>query len=327
MQTFSFAQCAEKLFLIDFRIMSTFEKKALLAAITFIGIILLFALYIFGYVIIQFYCKESKWINATYKHLTTITIMLCLFSIIGDGLHLFIKFMYFPNRSLEDTKENILESVVDGFWFFGCITFYILILLKISVPFQLNNCIYRMLIVLIIIFGITAINYCTFNILIPTNKHFQYFVFIFPVLSLSDLVLNITILIIFRSKMKETIVDIDPRLSIKSEHSVNFVENTITKHCVLFGIAIITNQAYYAGFLGFVLGDWNNVAVSYSAPYSLRTMECMIKILILWLSLRISYDKYIKLCKCCHLGAVRCCTRNEKSSSSLDNPYHQLQNL
>ena len=306
------------------------EVTSLITSVTLIAATSTLSLAICGYTLNQFYCKDSsEWIDKTYRNLTTAAMIAFTLTTIADGVHLTIKLLYFPNRVYDPFKERIPESIIDACYLFGSTTFYILILNKISVPFQLNKCIHSVLILFITLFGVTSVVYCIYILLTPANETLKYGVFILPVLYGSDLILNTHILGIFICKMRQTITDIDPRLSGECERNVNLISNTMTKHCVLFGTAIITNQAFYLSFISH-LTDELTVTIQYSVPYSLRALENMINIIVLWLVLKISYDKYICFCKCCHLCVARCCMKDTTkfdSTTTVNNPYYQLIDL
>ena len=54
------------------------------------------------------------------------------------------------------------------------------------------------------------------------------------------------------------------------------------------------------------------------------TLEVTINVLVLWLILRVNYDKYIGACKYCHIGMAKCCIKNVDSIRVVENPYRQL---
>ena len=100
--------------------------------------------------------------------------------------------------------------------------------------------------------------------------------------------------------MKNTVSGADTTVSMEIQKSVNLISNTVTKHCVLFGIAMIMNQAFLVVDLhgnatnSFIYSWYKQFA------FSVRALENLVNIAVLWLVLRINYDKYICLCGSCH---------------------------
>ena len=269
---------------------------------------------------------SSEWINRTYRNLTITIMMLFIFTTIGDLIHAIIKYINFPHRTEFDHKESILIMINDILYFLGDIAFYVLILLRISLPFELNKCISIILIIFVLLFTISSMAYAV-TIYMNENRYNDITnkVYILGI-SASDLLLNGSILFIFIYKMKKTIINIDPTLSKEAENNVNLMTNVITKHSLLFGIAIIINQGFYMTLVyGQFLQDWTIWAV-YILSYTIRSIENMINVVILWLILRINYNKYIKLCKCCHICIGKCCFKNIDSSTAIQNPYRELVN-
>ena len=252
-------------------------------------------------------------------------------STIGDLAHIIIKYKNFPQRPHMDLEENISDAIVDALYFVGNIAFYILILLRIALPFQLNKFVSYLLGFIIFIFSITSVRYIVF--LFKYKFGDLQWTWITITLSITDLILSVFILLIFICKMKKTIINIDPSLSKEAEQNVNLMANVITKHSVLFGIAIIINQGFYLSIFLYntKLTSYHEnittqfvVLVGYCIPFGVRAIESIANVLILWLLLRINYDRYIGLCKCCHLCVGKCCFKNIDHKSRVNNPYREL---
>ena len=139
-----------------------------------------------------------------------------------------------------------------------------------------------------------------------------------------DFVLNVMILSIFIKKMRRIISDVDSTLSQATEQNVNLISNTVTKHSLLFGIAMIMNQAFYAvSFYGVIANAWRHTGFK-DFVYSTRSLENIMNVTVLWLVLRANYNKYICLCGCCHKCIGKCCFKNMDSKAICDNPYIKL---
>ena len=128
--------------------------------------------------------------------------------------------------------------------------------------------------------------------------------------------------------MKKTIINIDPSLSREAEQNVNLVTNVVTKHSILFGTAVFINQGFYAVLIyNHFTKNFNDPITFISLPFEIRAIENVANVLILWLILRINYDRYITLCKYCHLCVGKCCFKNVNHRVSIDNPYSRLSDL
>ena len=248
--------------------------------------------------------------------------VLCTCSNIGDFTHLLIKTLQFPNRIHEDQYEKIVEIIVDCVYFSGNFSLYTLILLRIHSLFDVN----RFIIYCIVGFMAISVIYSGFYCYVEYLQY-KYWIKIiqyvtFP-LAINDFIINLTILVIFVTKMRDTVKSIDSSLSKDAERNVNLLVNVTVKHCILFGTAIILNQFYFVAVLfEGVTHDPEDVIMNYTLPYSLRSMENCGNAVVLWLVLRIGYEHYICLCKCCHLCAMKCCVKNIKPSVA--NPYYEL---
>ena len=239
---------------------------------------------------------------------------------IGDLIHMIIKYQNFPYRLTGDIRENIAIATKDIFYFAGNVAFYVLILLRSALPFELNKYISYSLISLIILFGISSIVY-TVSLFFVNDDQLEYILAVAP-LTLEDVILSPFILIIFVHKMRQTVINIDPSLSKEAERNVNLMRNVMIKHAILFGVAILVNQLFYAADIRahFHFTVWTSYCLSYMA----RAIETVVNVLVLWLILRVNYGKYIGLCKCCHICCGKCCFKNVDSMTVSSNPYKQL---
>ena len=123
----------------------------------------------------------------------------------------------------------------------------------------------------------------------------------------------------FWCQLKRTVVDIDIQSNIYQN-----LANVLTKHIVLFGIAIITNQFFFVWIMAFSWYDNPKYMLfTLIIAYCVRSMEICINIIVLWLVLNINYRRYIYCCRCPHIFVAQCCVKsNEKA---LQNPYQQLE--
>eukprot|EP01084_Bolivina_argentea_P143327 251729_1 len=83
----------------------------------------------------------------------------------------------------------------------------------------------------------------------------------------------------------------------------------ISKHSILFGIAMITNQCFY---IGIILEEYFRIdKINYTEAililFSARALENLVNALVLWLMLAINLKLYFKLCGICHTKMQNCC--------------------
>ena len=294
---------------------------ALVWAAIFIGVCLIPMIIITSRTLYELYCNGDAllWISKSQRNLIVIIMISFTLTSVTDLTHITLRYI---NPSL---PKQPFYFVADGLYFFGNILFYILVLLVIALPFEMSKWAKRILSFIIFIFAVTSIVYLAFCFLYPDQD--IHWAFITTTLSIEDIILSPFILLIFICKMKKTIIHIDPTLSIETEQNVDLMSNVITKHVVLFGMAMIVNQGFYTAVTVTSQQAQYYQVVHYYIAYMVRGVENVTNIFILWLILRINYDKYIKYCKCCHKCIGKCCFKNIANKSEIDNPYRELSDL
>eukprot|EP01084_Bolivina_argentea_P276728 472246_1 len=292
------------------------------------------------------YCADSSsWINKTYRTLTMITMTLLTSGIVLDIIKLVI-FYYGSNLTgiLTTTfiiyNNLICGAISDVVYFFGNIAFYVLLLLRVTSPFQLKKSMVFFLLCMIFFFGLISIAYMASWILyfyIADIKHNdtteidrEYHiaeVSASMILSVTDFILNVIIFTVFICKMQQTISNIDPSVSQQINKNMNLISNVIIKHFILFGMAILSNQLFFLNQVIYYFSseEWDIPYVT--RTFSMRALECFINVLVLWLILQINYNKYICLCRRCHLCVARCLYKRNIDESVVENPYIQLQHI
>eukprot|EP01084_Bolivina_argentea_P311196 538635_1 len=309
----------------------------LFASISITGAVGIFGLCICILAFYHLFVKDSsEWINKCNKYLTIISLIAFTLATIGDCIHLcFITLHLLKElQTVHDfEKVNIIsETTIDIVYFSGTIVFYLLLLLRIQIPFNMNKCAFFVLLTMILIFASAATVHCIYHwISFITGQEELWAkgkIYTLIPLSITDFLLNSSMLITFVYKMKQITVNMDTHMS-ETFKTVNFISNVTVKHIVLWTPAIIANQAFFAVHFYQLFGDEDTGPfMKFCLPLGTRAMQNMASILAIWLVLRINYNKYICLCKYCHVGVAKCCTKATNNESVvLDNPYHQLQNL
>ncbi len=279
--------------------------------------------------IYQLYCKSvAVFISNHSKLLTVITMITYTLCSLGDMAHMILRFI----NHLTTTSHNYpyLVTIKSGFYYVGNGAFFMLLLMRIKKSFQLSKCIMYYLSLLWIL-SVT----CSMGFLIITfvaaldessmNDDIYYQTSLYFVV-VADFILSFSlfVLFIYKIKYKESMEGLEvaddvslisgasnDNLEIKDKRAVL---NVMIKHCVLFGIALVINEAFYV-----ILFIWNfdKLFQNYSADillgYTGRTIENVFNVIILWLLIKINNDKYVFLCKCWHICILRYCIKDKSN--------------
>ena len=272
-------------------------------------------------------CKADsvKWINKTYRNLMIVVMALFTLSSIGDLLHMLLISSIFPMTNTV-TTEKYIAIIVDSLYLTGDITFYILILMRIYMPFEINKCtlFYFICVIITFVFAVTVYLWTEFYFLNASGLYYQIEDI---VLMCIDLILNLTILTIFVKKMRSMISNVDASLSNAAQRNVNLMSNIVVKHSVLFGMAMIINQAYFSIALYGDISDLWRLIWFRDLAFSVRALENIVNIIALLLVLKINYEQYICLCGSCHRCVGKCCFRHIDSKTISDCPYLELKEV
>lgn len=306
------------------------RAKFYIAGISFIGVMFVLSAIICITAFYQLCCRNHELVSKLYRNLTLICILSLTISVIGDLIHLIIRWMDFPNATYYTPDELLLITINDAIYFIGNITFYILLLLRIYNAFKSNRIMTAFMSFVIIICILASVSYLVIIFyynseyfkgpdgIIQYLTHLKYAVY--P-LSISTAVLDIGFFVVFFHQMRRIVVDID----IQSAMYLN-IYNVLTKQVVLFLPAVISNQLFFA-YLFYVTYVLPHLAVEEYVPYlvvayMVRTFEVVINILVLWLIININHDKYIRVCKYYHICCARCLSKH--NDKPLANPYQRM---
>ena len=259
-------------------------------------------------------------INKLYRILTILCILSFTICSNLDLCHTIIRFIYFPTCGNGIQLETISIVIITGLYYFAEISFYLLLLARIYNAFKLKKVIIYILITFIIIFAAIAITVCSL-IVIFLGKNVSAWDRMSKYLMLTsiitDSIINILFFIVFIHQMMQTVTDLDIESTMYQK-----ITNILTKHMVLFGIAIITNESWFLYMFIATYSGFN--FVENISGYEARAMETMVNVIALWLVLNINHDKYIFWCRCCHLTVSKCCIKKRIDEKALQNPYQLL---
>ena len=271
------------------------------------------------------YKDSSAWINKLYKNLTIMIMITFTLDIMFSTCLIIDKFCDIDRYCHESDKKIPLQVSKNICYFIANILFYILLLLRITIPFELNKSVVYSLSFIIVLSGITAIVYIIHNFMLYEN--YATWRIISGILLADSLLFSAFVLGIFISKMKKLMINIDPSTSLKAERNVTLMTNLVAKHGLLFGIAIIINPAHLVSvILNSYFGGWDNFVADMTMNVT-QVTEAFVMIFVLWLLLRVNYSRYIKLCKYCHIGVARCCFNNIDTMKLVDDTYQELNSV
>eukprot|EP01084_Bolivina_argentea_P007600 14268_1 len=108
--------------------------------------------------IYQLCIKDSSiWINKLYRNLTLIAMLSFTICVIGDLIHVIIRDINFSNYAWPyDTTEAQLSAANDFVYYLANVTVYVLLLLRIYIPFDLKNCVMCFISFLICMYSLSA---------------------------------------------------------------------------------------------------------------------------------------------------------------------------
>ena len=262
-------------------------------------------------------------ISKSFKNLTITTMLAYTFCTIGDITQVIIRYKYFLTSQDWSTSEAYLAGAKDLIYYIGNFTFFLLLFMRIKTSFQLSKYIMSYLTVLLTISVVFSFSYCFFcfysagksGILLNSLLSIA----IYP-LSTSDFILNLSlfILFIYKIKNKDTMEGVEVADDVLDDISSDYnsdkkaIWNVMIKHCVLFGIALLSNQAWYIEVIVDCLSTTQtNFPTELIRDYTVRSVENVTNIIILWLVLKVNNGKYVSLCKCWHSCILEYCMKED----------------
>lgn len=243
----------------------------------------------------------------------------------GDLIRHLICFIV--NRNIYYYPLNNYMCIADLFYFTATLSFYIIAISRVYITFKtttysLNNFVLLLFGFLIFLSFILSIYYVIIVALSPNPATHFFDTYDLPIVYIMmglDCTLNTSLLILFIWKLRDV-------LSMKlvnfgivrvtgselASHGVYEEDNIfrlftlITRHTLLFGIAIITNQMWS---IGLILADGIYHNKHYPNPFTIfcfRSLESTANCIALLLSFKTNEGLYIKCCKCCHNKFEKC---------------------
>ena len=296
--------------------------------IVILGIIclfgILFTLLLLYRIITTKQTKIPKFILIT----TILSISSCSLCIGGDTFHIIKSLLIEDNDNIISSHFTLIMAITDILYYIASISFYIILIMRVYFSFQdsvykLNKYFLYLLCILILASILLCIIYLiTLFIYLPDGmKEFlnstKWIAISFVIIWSS---LDILLSIIFIYKLWQVIISLDIDI-VNNNDNNNFdkIINLITRHCILFGLAIIANIIVLFAYiyLTFIINNIITILIFYIS----RTFENLFIIIALFLSLNINHFIYNKLCKYFHSCFLNCCIKKsyKKNKVSMQN--------
>ena len=269
----------------------------------------------------QFYCKKhAKQMLNFYIFTHIIFFIGTIAATTGDLLHALIS--YLNSYTLLSYSNNPYMILADIGYFIATIVLYILLFGRLYFTFdqtsyKLSKCIVIFYIIVIIessvMFGLYFYVWYDSGLIV---------ILLLMVMTVNDLILNITLTVLFINKIKTLVVtefevsmDADTQIERDSEITFNKRQykmiNLITKYGILSILIIVLKQEFNLWYLfQLVVLDTSNENVAVGC--SLRGVENVINVVILYIGLHFNGNLYERLCGKCHRCCLKCCTRRLK---------------
>ena len=249
----------------------------------------------------------------------------CSLNIYSDFSRFIVALAINTNDLWHDPMTQIY-SHADAFYYLGAISFYIIAILRLNTVFQntayeINKYYFYFVCTLIVISICTATYYCFIVAILlgGTGDHVQEMFFKYDgpatiILMIIDFILNSNLMVLFVYKLHQLLVSTQYIV----ESNSNSMVDVMTRHTILFGIAIGTNQLF---FVSLVIGIFEG-ALSWWV-YIFRSTENLVNIIVLYLSLSINRDIYMRFCGKIN-NAVKTCCVNQITQKEVSNDDLQL---
>ena len=267
-----------------------------------------------------------------------------LLSTVGDTIQMIIRYNKYLMSPYMNATETTLVAAGIFNYNFGNISFIILLLIRIKSSLQISKQIIHYLSLLLFVYFILSIWLSIVYIIHNdgddgADTRVFYLSIITPALSIIEFLSDVSLWFIFIYKIKnkdsmegmENINDNHGSYYSISEdidtedHHINdkrSIWNVMIKHCVLFAIAISSNQSFWVTTLILTyhqplrrnFGTSRLLIVRWMA----RSVSSVVNIIILWLVLKINNEKYICLCKCLHTCVLKNCMKEDPNVIAKD---------
>eukprot|EP01084_Bolivina_argentea_P143326 251728_1 len=188
-----------------------------------------------------------------FKFLTLFTILSCLVCSSLDIVHITIHFI--ECSFFQSKLESIIAGFADITYFIASISFYSLLIVKIWFVFKESN--FRISYVTLFILFLSLSTIIFFAVWHIISTAFQLNKTDYnpksraatDALSICDFVLNVSLFTLFYYKLRQIIISLECDAVLVKYDPARRLLHVISKHSILFGIAVIANQCFYIGII------------------------------------------------------------------------------
>ena len=220
--------------------------------------------------IYQLYIRNTYiLINDDFKKLTIVTMIAYDLCIISNLVPIIIRYNRYLTKPKLQFDEGYLAVVKTIVYCIGNISFFIVLFFRIKISFQVSRCIMYYVSILLIISVIWSMIFCgvvvySLHTSLKTSIMYRYLVITSYGSAVSEFLLNISLFILFIYKLKnrDSVEGVEAADNLSDMYGSSYygaidnnqkaIWNVMIKHCVLFGIALLSNQAWYVGI---IVGD------------------------------------------------------------------------
>ncbi len=291
----------------------------------------------------QLYCQNNTSVSAKTKKMDICSQVLIISCVIVSTLSSISDlarhvYCYIINKGLYYHPFNNYMAFADLLFACSSILFYLIAISRLQVSFYGTSyaiswyflfCFYG----LSFCFFILSIYYAIIVYLTPritVDTFYQHYAAIpFIIIGSIDLILNTSLLYIFILKLKQLLsirllnCDIRNLKDYENCYTVKAYSRLLilmTRHTLLFSLAILTNQIWYIAVLIriYVLPSHSDMHLSNLCVYN-RTLSNLSNCIVLFLSLGSNHKIYSNLCGCCHQKIQNCFVENISLNLNYDN--------
>ena len=333
------------------------DKLYILTALLIFGLSLLVMICLLFILIYKIMISKVKTIHPFYRGTIMICILTCISSTIIDSIR--VESCYFDTLCDINDTNIALKMAADGLFFFTTIIFYIILIGRCyltfrDTEFELKKCTIIFISIMIIISVLCMISYLIIlQFSLYSNILIKYIDAGMTILmSVNDIILNITLLIIFIHKLRSLIVNLgkndvtirdiehDESELITNDDAVSSIllDNAqvnliivITRHTLLSFYALIFNQIVYLILCSLIFIPIYSDTIQYLSLicYMFRSLDNVVIVSALYLNFGFNLKIYLKLCGYCHVKFYRRITIKTKNKikherSFIQNSLHSM---
>ena len=266
------------------------------------------------------YCHEKSKIPMFFKISTSICLSCITLSSIGDLSHMTIAYV----MKLDPSDTAKLFGIIlfaDVVYFMSSVSLYLYILGKSYYAFKqtvysVSKCYIIFVLSLILILSLSMAVYLYFVSSLSGLEFYKRSEILLITMICSDILIDISLLILFISKLQKLLYDtlITDYIFINLSNAQRRLISLITKQSILGIFIIVFNSLFFVCTTIIALhdihgkiNDKHRLSIEFSITYCVRALENTIIITMVYLNFDFNTKIYIKLCSYLHKGCYGCC--------------------